>query len=162
MTPRVIALAVFCAVGMTAGAAAATPNFPATLQSYLQLPYIPPCALCHENGVTGIGTVHTPFGESMVAAGLKANDVTSLGDALTMLSDDKTDSDGDGVSDVDELEQNMDPNTVGGGSLSDGTPLYGCGAEIAGGGSRDGAFAAAGVALALGALARRRRSRGKR
>ncbi len=107
--------------------AGATPNFPGAIKSHLTLASQPPCAVCHQNGVTGLGTVTTPFGTSMRARGLQANDTGSLNTALDALSAEGTDSDGDGTGDIAELVAGTDPNTAGGSNGSTLTPVYGCG-----------------------------------
>ncbi|APR81600.1 Hypothetical protein A7982_06949 [Minicystis rosea] len=111
--------------------ARATPNFPNALATHLDLAEAPACTLCHD-GPTQRGTVTTPFGTSMRARGLQAYDEMSLQNALDALSGEKTDSDGDGTSDVDELQKGSDPNVPEGGS-ADGGPVaipitaeYGC------------------------------------
>ncbi|HVO29429.1 MAG TPA: thrombospondin type 3 repeat-containing protein [bacterium] len=118
-----VALAALCAPL----AAQATPNFPPEIQAHLALGNQPPCSLCHLNGVTGLGTVTTPFGVSMRAAGLVQNDITSLDTALDTLQANNTDSDGDGTSDIQELKNGTDPNTANGSGPSTLTPVYGCG-----------------------------------
>ncbi|HVY47173.1 MAG TPA: hypothetical protein VHB21_14900, partial [Minicystis sp.] len=119
------ALAVLAAAPL----ARATPDFPAAIQSDLMLSYTPNCSLCHANGVTNASTVTTPFGKSMLAAGLHAGDEASLQNALNTLQTDMTDSDGDGTPDIQELQNDTDPNGAGTAS----SIAYGCGAEIAAG-----------------------------
>lgn len=115
----------------------ATANFPSVIQSLSGKP-APGCALCHQNGVVGRGTVKTPFGAAMMSQGMVASDETALRAAWSRLQTAKTDSDQDGVSDVDELTQGQDPNvanftgTDGGSSSGTGNstpppaPSYGC------------------------------------
>lgn len=118
-----------------ATAAWATPTFPSRVQSELGLSTTPACELCHQ-GATAVGTVVTPFGKSMLARGLVLYDEATLVRALTRLEADNVDSDGDGVSDIAELEAGQDPNRNDSGTgvedvLPD--PRYGCGAEVVGG-----------------------------
>ncbi|MGV3622473.1 MAG: thrombospondin type 3 repeat-containing protein [Archangium sp.] len=68
------------------------------------------CSLCHTGGITGTGTVNTPFGTALRMRGLVAGNVTSLNTALDTLETDGADSDGDGVTDIDELKNGTDPN----------------------------------------------------
>ncbi len=107
-----------------AGTAAATAELPAAIASTLGTTRVPPCAVCHFNGVTGAGTVTTAFGKSMRSRGLRPNDVASLNAALDRMAADRVDSDGDGVTDVDELKAGTDPN---GGGAGFEPPVYGCG-----------------------------------
>lgn len=123
-TPALLAL---LAGTFLARAAAATPNFPGEIQNHLSLGYQPACAVCHLNGVTGLGTVTTPFGVSMRNRGCVANNTGSLDTALDALSAEMTDSDGDGTGDIAELVAGTDPNVAGGSSGSTLTPVYGCG-----------------------------------
>ena len=118
---------------LTASAALATPTFPATLKRELGLSYTVECSLCHLNGVTGRGTVTTPFGLSMRAAGLNPGDEASLKAALASLKAEGIDSDRDGVGDVAELLAATNPNGVG--RLDTPRfldPQYGCGADATG------------------------------
>src|SRR5689334_7110917 len=79
--------------------AGATPNFPAQVAAELDLGAAPPCSLCHE-GATKLGTVITPFGTSMRGRGLVAYDEQSLVNALLALEGEATDSDDDGLGDI--------------------------------------------------------------
>lgn len=143
------------AAGRTAGA---TPNFPPRLATELELTAAPACALCHE-GPTQKGTVITPFGTSMRGRGLVAYDEASLVTALMALEGEGTDSDGDGVGDIEELQQGADPNLVEGGEAPI-VPEYGCSVGARGSSARGGDLNKSdidgvSVALALAALARR-------
>lgn len=138
----------------TASSALATSNFPGALRTKLTLTYDPQCATCHTNGVTGKGTVNTPFGTAMRARGLVASDTNALNAAIDKMVTDKVDSDGDGATDVDELKAGTDPNAKPGAGASGAE--YGC--------SASGSDPAA-IALGLGAfaallLSRRRRRAG--
>jgi hypothetical protein len=133
---RSTAIVLMCAAALGGAAwsrpAAASPTYPNLVQQHLSLGYAPPCSVCHQNGVTGYGTVTTPFGKSMRDAGLQAEDPAALNAALDQLAANGTDSDGDGVPDIQELVAGSDPN--GPGSLSASrvpNPAYGCGATMA-------------------------------
>jgi hypothetical protein len=127
--------------------ALATPTFPEVIAQHLGLATAPDCTLCH-NGTPGTGTVTTPFGKAMRSRGVHAYDEDSVVTALDALAAEKTDSDGDGVPDIDELKAGTSPN---GGSI---TPEYGC-ALAPGAGGPSASLAAIVVAASL--LAARRR-----
>lgn len=109
---------------LAGGLANGSSIYPPEVRSHLGLGYTPDCSLCHANGQTGFGTVTTPFGTSMRARGLVAQNIGSLDTALDALAAEKTDSDHDGVPDIDELEAGTDPNVAGGGQVT--PPSYGC------------------------------------
>jgi hypothetical protein len=94
-------------------AAQATSNFPDAVQRDLGLAQTPDCSLCHAGGITGLGTVTTPFGTSMRARGLVASDENSLKTALDLMAKSNVDSDGDGIPDIVELRDGTDPNAPG-------------------------------------------------
>ena len=158
---KVTAVLALAAVALIARSANASPVFPPEIQNHLSLSYQPSCATCHLNGVTGFGTVTTPFGVSMRSRGLVASSTASLDTALDALAAEMKDSDGDGVDDINELKADTDPNVAGGSAGSALTPKYGCGggdlmfparpSAIAG---LIGSLGVAGLAL----LARRRRA----
>ena len=113
-------------VALYAHPAHALRRFPGEIESQLSLPYSPPCSVCHLNGKTGAPTVTTPFAYALRERGL-SDSRGSLSLALTRLGDDRTDSDGDGVGDVTELENATDPSSPANASLVDvGDPSYGC------------------------------------
>jgi MYXO-CTERM domain-containing protein len=140
---------------LVAGPAAASSSYPAEIKAHLNLSYTPPCSLCHANGVTGYGTVTTPFGKSMRARGLVCCNIGSLDTALDALAAEMTDSDGDGIPDITELKNGTDPNTAGGAPVTQ--PTYGC-FNVTGQGPTAGATAALLLALAGARLLRRRPS----
>lgn len=104
--------------------ASAMPTFPSEIQTHLHLSYAPQCTLCH-GSISGGGPVVQPFGDAMLAAGLTVSGGSSLTNALDKLAQENSDSDGDGIPDIDELKTGTNPNP-------DKTALkYGCGAKIA-------------------------------
>jgi hypothetical protein len=131
-----------------------TPGFPAAIQRELGTAQAPACALCHAGGVTGRGTVTTPFGQALRARGLGAGDEGSLARALAALELDRIDSDGDGVVDVDELRAGTDPNRAA------DLPAVEYGCALAGAGAAGALPALILAALALALRAARRRARG--
>ncbi len=109
----------------------ASPQFPGDLQSYLMLNNAPSCNLCHQSAVGSAGTAQKPFARALIARGLVAEDPQALQSAIDALDRDGTDSDGDGVSDVNELHAGTDPNVAdaGGGGAGGGA---GGGGTVAG------------------------------
>jgi hypothetical protein len=163
-----------------APAAAASDTYPGKIRETLALECAPACPLCHV-GEPGYGTVKTKFGLAIrgtaadpLGEPLQAKRPDDIPVALDALAQDTCtpnpgalpipgapcDSDGDGVSDIDELRAGLDPNP-GGVEFCAG-PRYGCGARVArGGGGFDwAALLIAGAAAAtLVAGARRPRPR---
>lgn len=161
---RIFALTVVLFGVTVVRGAGATSTFPAAIQTDLALAHPPACALCHTTGDSGgRGTVNTPFGTTIRGRGLVAYDEAGLKSALAAMIAEKTDSDRDCVSDIDELKQGSDPNTPNGpGMMCAGpaapqgdTPQYGCGAHVTPlVPTSTGAFP---FAVALAAIARLRR-----
>ena len=111
----------------------ASPGYPTAIVERLGIFYSPPCSLCHVEGKTGPGTAETPFARSARAHGLEGGDVRLVGIALDALMRDGTDSDRDGVSDIQELLAGTDPNLAGAQSIEvRADPASGC--SSAGGG----------------------------
>jgi hypothetical protein len=164
---RAALCAAFASVALlSARGALASPTYPDDIQQDLGLSYKPACTICHDTNSGGTGTANKPFAKSMKAAGLTGgSNAASLKAALDKLKADKTDSDGDGTPDIDELIAGTDPNQAGGGGASTAAPdpTFGCVAQIAplGAGGRRAwlPIAVAGAGL-LAAAARRRRGEG--
>ena len=108
-------------------AASASPQYPSVVQQQWALPATPACTLCHATDSGGTGTVVTYFGRQMQAFGLRAEDESSLIDALARDKSEQTDSDGDGVSDFDAMASAKSPNS-GPGPKGGGPPApeWGC------------------------------------
>ena len=136
-----------------ATSARATPTFPGVIQKELGLSSTPQCAVCHQGGQTAVGTVTTPFGAALRGKGLVFYNDASLRTALGALAAENVDSDGDGMSDVEELKADRDPNKNDAtGGIDTGLPpepFYGCAAAP----GAPGAL----VLLGLGLLRRRRK-----
>jgi hypothetical protein len=118
----------------------ASSTYPTDVQTHLSLsaPIPESCSLCHLNGITGTGTVNTPFGVSLRGKGATGgSNTTALNAALDAMNAANTDSDSDGVSDINELKAGTDPNVAnnadggtGGGGGTTVPPLtYGCGSN---------------------------------
>jgi hypothetical protein len=100
--------------------ASAMPDFPGQIQQHLGLANPPSCIICHGSAQGG-GPVSQPFGQAMLADGLNSSGGVSLTAALDKMEADKTDSNGDGIPDIEELRQGIEPT-------SDKPPVvYGCG-----------------------------------
>ena len=71
-----------------AAPALASDTFPAAIQNKYSLAAQPPelCALCHTNGITGLGTVNTPFGKAVRMRGAVTTDVAALNAALDAMA----------------------------------------------------------------------------
>ena len=123
--PEAILKRLVLATALLAGCLAhASSIYPPEIRVHLGLSYTPDCSVCHANGQTGFGTVTTPFGTSMRSRGLVSQNLASLDTALDALDAERTDSDHDGVPDIDEFKAGSDPNVAGGGSIP--PPSYGC------------------------------------
>jgi hypothetical protein len=160
------ALASLTLLGATSASADA--SFPARLQKDLGMPCLPPCTVCHLDSQGGFGKLRNTtngnpgFGKKLHSDqyGLVVQDFNTLEPALQADEADKSDVDGDGTPDIDELKKCEDPNdpTLGASLLATG-PEFGC-VRVARQGPVDGVgavSAAAVLALGLAALRRRRR-----
>ena len=97
-------------------------SFPREIKNELSMNTSPHCSVCHAGGHTGYGTATTLFAEAMKDRGLVAKDKNSLIDSLALMQADLVDSDGDGITDIEALKSDMNPN--GEGDLL--APSYGC------------------------------------
>ena len=132
-------------------------EFPSIIGTDLNLTYQVPCSVCHLKENTGSATVRTLFALSLKARGF--SDQGSLTSSLARLKADNFDSDGDGVSDVAELQAGTDPNSPGNASIIDPSePGYGCGGSAPQG--RSVGQAVLGAAALAWLLTRRLRGHG--
>lgn len=132
------------------------PSFPVAIATHLGTSHVPDCTVCHQ-GTQTTGTAVMPLAVALQSRGLTATNPSSINTALDALAADHTDSDGDGIPDVDELKKGWDPNFPSypdGGNIPGGvipstlTPSYGCALARS-----DGHLAAVGALLWSGVLA---------
>jgi len=71
---------------LAGGLAHGSSIYPPEVRAHLSLSYTPACTLCHETESGGFGTVTKPFGKSMMARGLVAQNLGSLDTALDALA----------------------------------------------------------------------------
>jgi hypothetical protein len=127
MTPRACFTLLALASSLVAPRiASASPNFPAEVQKEWALPTVPDCIVCHQNDLGGVGTATKPFARSLEREGLVEEDIGSLDMALAALKAQNTDSDGDGIPDIDELQMGTDPNDGPGAFDQYPIPMTGC------------------------------------
>ncbi len=130
----------------------ANPQYPFTIQDEVGSPCTPECVLCHATAAGGEDTVVQPFGIAMVERGLTGNE--GLIEALEAFEEEALDQDGDGVTDIDELEEGENPNEVGETFCEIPSPEYGCFSHA----PVPGGVAGLGIALLAVASGRKRRA----
>jgi hypothetical protein len=132
--------------------ASASNGYPEVVGEDLGLAQPPPCTVCHQDENGGEGTATKPFGVTMIRFGVSKGNVPTLRAALQQIQAEGSDSDSDGVPDVEELRSGGDPNDGYTGPL----PLTGC--SVTSRGRELGAGCGLGVCLiiAFGGVYRRR------
>lgn len=113
--------ALAAALLFTSSSALASSTYPGVIASKYSVT-APQCTLCHNNPAGGSGTATQPFASTMTGKGLTGGSATDL--LGTLLDASTSDTDGDGVTDVDELKAGGDPNVSGGTPVE--PPSYGC------------------------------------
>ncbi len=137
-----------------------SPTYPPTIQSDLQLAQMPDCTLCHRDDLGGAGTVIRPFGRTLMDRFQLTgnNNVALLKAALAGDDAQNLDSDGDGVTDIDELRMETNPNVgLSGVEAGPDVPLPETGCALAMRSPAVGASAWFLMFVALGFFARRAR-----
>lgn len=127
------------------GVAFASPDFPSTVRTHLDMSCTPKCSICHLTD-PGLGSnANQVFAQTILGqVGERSLSPETLVEILDELAAAQTDSDEDGVSDIDELRGSSgegsgqagagssgatrDPSVVGAGDPCAGEVLYGCGA----------------------------------
>lgn len=156
-------LAISSSALFVSNSALASDVFPGAVRDTLEMPCLPSCLLCHTVNPGMSGLTDQPFTLAMTGnAGLPNPGETAWVErGLAALG--ATDSDEDGMSDLDELKAGRDPNVKGAGDICAPDVHYGCGAAsvatpASGGWSGAAWFVLGGLVLAAGARARRARS----
>jgi hypothetical protein len=114
-TARSVFVALCVAIAsLVAARAGASESYPEAIERALGTPCPPACITCHTRPSGGELTANTPVGISARRAGLKCCDTGGLFDVLATLEANATDSDADGIPDVEELRAGTDPNALEG------------------------------------------------
>jgi hypothetical protein len=171
---RFLGPSVVAAIALAPRVASANPLYPSLVQSHLGLSYLPPCTICHTSDLGGTGTATQPFALAMKAVGnLSGLDSSTVDPALDTLQAMSTDSDCNGIPDIQQLKDGRDPNAPGEyidgsgktappdpGCSNSVTTAYGCGAQLAPASTpSDAAPLLAALATALGVALTRLRPR---
>ena len=120
------------------------------------------CTWCHSDSAGDFDTVTRPFGQAMMTEGeLIGLTPTRVADAIERLRSAETDSDGDGISDITEIENNGSPNGDAF-PICPPEPIYGCPiASVSPAVSTTARPRSGPIALALGLLLWRRLRRSR-
>src|SRR4051812_44968940 len=110
--------------------ASAEPTFPGAIQEAAGIPCTPTCLLCH-TAIPGTKyNLNGVFSTTVSLNGIVPEHPESMTTVIANLTAKKTDTDGDGKTDVDELAAGSDPNKTDPNAELCG-PTYGCGAHLA-------------------------------
>lgn len=150
-----VATVVALRLAMGQGTAQALPHFPRDIATDLQSDTEPACSICHLGGKIGAITTVTPFALALKSRGFDG-ETPSLATALTRLEGDQTDTDGDGVTDVEELRAGTDPNSAVPLAPS-ADPSFGCSVARTASTAGRASWGGAGVLMAAALLLTRRR-----
>jgi hypothetical protein len=139
--------------------AAASPSYPGVVAEVWALAQAPECTICHATSSGGTGTVVTYFGRHLQALGVTAENPSALAQALELDRAQRTDSDGSGTTDYEDLAAGRSPN-VGPGPVADEElrPEHGC-ATVRGSTPPDGGLVLVVAVASTAAGLRRRRGR---
>lgn len=137
MPGRVYVAATLASVvlAVQASPARAEPEYPEVVQQATGLTCPAPCTLCHTREAGGL-TYITPFGRRIWGLGIRPGRPESIASTIRCMRErncesapgEVFDTDGDGVSDTDELDQGRHPGRAGDVALCGAS--YGCGARV--------------------------------
>ena len=146
--------------------ARASSDYPPALQAALDKAYpatkhcVPLCTACHNTTAGGPGNINV-FGAQLEHFGLLPGNAALVDVAVQALvaATPPPDSDGDGTSDVDELNAGDSPSIAGPAGIGQFCPdiAYGCGAHIAAAPPKDRLSLIPAALVSLGLIAMRRR-----
>ncbi len=113
----------------------AEPEYPEAVQAATGLTCPPPCTLCHTREAGGL-TFITAFGRRIWGLGIRPGRLETVTATIRCMREQNCesapgevfDTDGDGVSDIDELDQGRHPGRAGDVAVCGAS--YGCGARM--------------------------------